>query len=109
MKRGEEVFPDEVHEGLHVGGAAGDGEDHVVFGEDETELAEGAIGAKAGGFVAPELIAVAVIPIAVGAAAGGRLAGAGGGGPRFGEKTVAVPVSFLEIEEAEFREVFGAD
>ena len=106
---GEERVPDDVHDGLHILDAAGDGDDGVVLGEDDAVLAEGAVAAVGVVAAAPELVSVALVPIAGGAAAVGGLAGGGGGDPGFGEKLFAIPVSFFEIKLAEFGDVFGAD
>lgn len=57
----------------------------------------------------PELEAVALIPIAVGVASVGGLFGGGEGDPIGGDELFAVPLSFLEVELAEFGDVFGAD
>lgn len=106
---GEEVIPDEVEDGLHIGESGGDGDDGVVLREDDAVLAEGAVGAVGVVAALPELVAIALVPVAIGVAAVGGLEGGGGVDVGFWEELFAVPGSVLEIELTEGGDVFGAD
>jgi hypothetical protein len=109
MECGEEFVPDDVEFALHVVGLSGDGDDGVFFGDDDAELAVFAIAAKGVVAAAPELEAVALVPIFGRVAAVGDLFGGGLLDPRSRNQLFAVPFAFLQIEQAEFGDVFSAN
>src|SRR5581483_9071099 len=103
---GEEVVPDEIYFALHVAGFGVDGDDGVLFGQDDGELAEGAVAAEAVMAAAPELVAIALVPIAglleffeIAARAGTLLDLEGGGlvDPGGGNDLAVVPTALAQI------------
>src|SRR5712671_2329399 len=101
MEGGEEFVPDDVEFALHVAGVGGDRDDGVLFGHDDAELAVGAVAAECVVAATPELEAVALIPIFGRIAAVGNLFGGGLFDPACGNELFAVPLAFLQIEQAE--------
>jgi hypothetical protein len=59
-----EAIPDEIHHRRHVAGAGRDRDDGVVLRKDEAELAVGAVAPVEAVAAAPELVAVALLPVA---------------------------------------------
>src|SRR5207237_5875079 len=98
-----------IDELLHIIDAAGDGDDRIMLGHNEAILAKRAIAAIGAVAAAPELIAVALIPIAFRVAAVGSLSRCGRLNPRLRHELLALPLSFLQIKLAELRDVFGAN
>ena len=72
-------------------------------------LAERAVAAIGAVAAAPELVAVALVPVALRVAAVGGLPGGGRFDPRGGHELLALPLAFLQIQLAEPRDVLGAD
>jgi hypothetical protein len=66
-----------INADLHVFGSAGDGDDSILGGHDDAELAKRSIASITTMAAAPELVTVALLPIAVRIAAVGGLAGGG--------------------------------
>src|SRR5260221_2707133 len=62
-KRGIKLVPDGGHLALEVAGVGGDGDDGVLFGNDDAELTAGAVAAKGVMRAAPELEAIALLPV----------------------------------------------
>src|SRR5205823_2412413 len=109
MESGQQFVPDDVEFALHVVGVGGDGDDGILFGNDDAELAVGAVTAEGVVAAAPELEAVALVPIFGRVAAIRNLSGSGLFDPRSWNELLASPLAFLQIEQAEFGNIFGAD
>src|SRR5947209_5600218 len=58
------MFPNQVQFALHTGAFAGDRNNSVLFRQDNGELSESSVSAKSIVPAAPELVAVALVPIA---------------------------------------------
>ena len=113
--RREQMFPDEIELALHARALAGDRDDRVLLREHDGELSERAVAAERLVLAAPELIAISLEPVILrvgaGRLGGRRLLDLEGGGfldPFRGQNFAAFPGAFLQIELAEFREIFGA-
>jgi hypothetical protein len=99
------VFPHEVHHGLHVARPAGDGHHGILNRHHDAELAEGSVSAIDAVTTTPELVAVALVPIALRVAAVGGLAQRGRFDPLRRDQALALPHPFLKVELAEARDV----
>ena len=69
LHRGEKLVPDQIQHRLHVLHSARDGDHGILLGQDDAELAEGPVAAEGPVPATPELVAVALVPIALGVAA----------------------------------------
>ncbi len=98
----------QVEDGLHVLHAARDGDDHVLRRQDEAILAERAIAAERPVPRAPELVAIALVPVAgrVGAVRG--LPAGRGVHPGRREQLTALPLALLQIQQAQSCHRLGA-
>src|SRR5205814_4087755 len=94
---------------LHVANAAGDRDNRVVFWKHNAILAERAVAAIAAVTTKPELVTVALIPIAFRAAPIGSLPRGGGLYPFLRQQLFAVPISLAQIEQPKLRNAFGAN
>ena len=108
----QQLFPNEVEFGLHLAGLRGDGNDGVVLGDHEADLAVATITTEAVVLAAPELKAVALLPIGRFAAGRFGIVHVLRGGfcdPFFGEQLLPVPFAALQVELAKLRDVLRAD
>ena len=105
----QELVPDQVQDGLHVLDAAGDGDHGVLLGQHDAVLPEGPVAAIGAVAAAPELVAVALVPVAFGIAPVGGLPRGGRLHPGRGDKLLALPLALLQVELAEPGDVLGAD
>ncbi len=104
---GQEVLPHQVQHRLHVAHAAGDGDDGVLLGHHDAVLAEGPVAAVDAVAAAPELVAVALVPVARRVAAVRDLARGGRRHPLGGQEALAAPLALLQVELAEAGDVLG--
>ena len=88
---------------------AGDGDHRVLLGQHDAVLAERPVAAVGPVPAPPELVAVALVPVALRVAAVGRLPGGGRLDPRRGHELLALPLALLQVELAELGDVLGAD
>src|SRR5208282_6026702 len=72
-------------------------------------LSKGAVAAVGAMPAAPELVAVALVPVARWAAAVGGLAGGRRLDPRLGDKLLVLPLALLQVKLAETGNIPGAD
>ena len=107
LHRGQQVLPHQVHHAAHVLRAAGDRDDRVLLGHHDAELAERAVAAVDAVAAAPELVAVALLPVALRVAAVRHLARRGRLDPRGGQQLPPLPLALLQVELAEARDVLG--
>src|SRR5438270_8300647 len=103
------MLPGRIHHRLHVGHAAGDGEHGILFRHHDAELAEGAVAPERAVPAAPELVAVPLRPVAGLARAVGDLLARRLRHPALGHELAPFPLSLLEIELAEPRDVLRLD
>src|SRR5262249_42782094 len=109
LDRWEQLVPDQVEHRLHILHAAGDRDHGVLFGEDEAILSERAVAAVGAMAAAPELVAVALVPVVLGVAAVRSLPRRGRLAPGLGHELFPLPLPLLEVELAEPGDVLGAD
>src|SRR5262249_46732316 len=94
LHRRQQMLPDEIEDRLHVADATGDGEHGILLGHHEAELAEGAVAPVRPVAAAPELVAVALRPVAVLARAVGDLLAGRLLHPARGHKLAVFPLPF---------------
>src|SRR5438132_1610470 len=95
------MFPDQIEDGLQIPNTTGDGDVRIFVRQDEAELTKGAVAAIAIMLATPKLIAIALLPIDVGAGVIARLFGGRRSYPFAGDQLLALPISLLQIELAE--------
>src|SRR5207247_7129366 len=105
--------PDCVHLALEVAGGGGDGDDRILVGNHDAELAVGAVTAEGVMSAAPELKAVALNPIdadfGVSFLVIGYLLAGGLFDPFFRDQSLSLPLSFLQVKLAQLGDVFRAE
>ena len=108
--RRQQVVPDEVEDGLHVEGLAGDRDGHVLLGQHDRVLAVGSVAAVAVPRD-PEGAAVTLVPVGrrvvltVGQAGGRRRRRH----PLRGQQRCAVPLATVEVELGQGEDRVRAD
>ena len=105
----QKFIPDEVEDGLHVLEAASDGQHGILVGKDDAVLPKRSVAAIGPMAAAPELVTVALIPVALRVATVGGLPGSRGLDPFLGHELFPQPLALLQIELAETGDVLGAD
>ena len=98
LHAGHQTVPDEVENVPDLRRARGNGDDGVLLGHDEGELAAGAGGPIGPVAVTPELVSVSLVPGAVGIAAVGGLPAGGLLHPLGGQQLFALPLAPLQIQ-----------
>src|SRR5205823_2347037 len=109
LQRRQQLVPNHVENRLHVSYTARDGDYRVLLGEHNAELAERSISAIGIVAATPKLVAVALVPVAFGIAAVGRLSAGGCIYPRLRHELLSLPLALLQIELAKAGDVFGAN
>ena len=105
----QEMVPEQVEHLLHVADATGDGDDRLLLGQHHAVLTERSIAAVRPVSAPPELVPVALVPIAgrvaaIGGLAGGRFVNEGGG-----NQLPTAPFAPLQVELPKGGDVFSPD
>ena len=111
-KGGQQFLPHEVEFTLHLAGLCGDGDDSVVLRDHEADLTVAAVATEAVVLAAPELKAIALLPVrrfATGRFGIVHVLRGGFCDPFFREQRLPVPVAALQVELTKFRDVLRAD
>jgi hypothetical protein len=93
--RRQQMLPHQIESGLHIGQATGDRNYRVLVGQDDAVLPERAIAAVGAVATSPELITVALLPVAFGVASVGGLPLSRSIDPFLAQDSFAVPNAFL--------------
>src|SRR5690606_25973992 len=102
---GKDLLPQEVHDRLHVAHAAGDRHDSVVLGKNDAVLAKSTVSTVQAVTCPPELETIALVPVARGLASVGGLPRGRHLDPGCRQQPPSLPLSLLQVEEAELRDV----
>src|SRR5882724_7964806 len=105
----QQFVPHQIQNGLQIANAAGDGDDCVLFWQNDAELTVRAVAAKSAVATAPELITVTLIPIALWVTAVCNLKRRRRLDPRLGNQLLPLPLPFLQVEQSKTRDVFCAN
>src|SRR5690348_12735949 len=105
----KDFVPKNIQNRLHIAGTAGDGDDSVLARHNDTILTESTVTSVGAVPAAPELVAIALIPIAFWITAVGCLDFGGRLDPTLGNDFFAIPFSFLKIELTEFGNILGPE
>src|SRR5579884_590802 len=105
MHARENMFPDCIQNTLHIVRSARHGKNCIVLRHDNAKLPKRTISAIDIMSAAPELEAIALIPIVVGIVSIGYMLSGGLFYPRFRHDSLPVPYPTLQIELTKFREI----
>ncbi len=92
------MLPDKIENLLHVAESSSNGDDSVLSRQDDAKLTEGAVTAVSAVATAPELEAIALLPIRISRGTVIDLEGGSLLDPVARNKLLTAPHSFLEIE-----------
>ena len=105
---GQYLVPDDIEDALEIADATGGSHNQLAGGVDDAELPEGAIAAEGMVPATPELEAVALFPVGFLVHVIADLFAGSHGDPFGGDDLLALPLALLEVQLAEFGNVFGA-
>src|SRR5438874_2436414 len=103
------MVPDKVEDGLHVSHTTRDGDHRILRGQHDAILSEGSIAPIGTVPATPELVAVALVPIALRVAAVRGLPRGRRLDPLLGHQLLPLPLALLQAELAKARNVLGVD
>ena len=108
MEGRQQGVPELIEKACHVADAAGDRDDRVLFWQDNAELTKSPVAAEGPVPTPPELVAVALFPIALRVAAVGHLPRRRGADPVGVDPLSALPLPALQVKLPELGDVFSA-